>query len=174
MQLGDLLVAVERAVFARVGPGGDTVKDRVEAYRSADDHRGNRQGIEKGREKRRQHAEQDRQQRFRAHAKQDPREQEQQQFLHEVNTGNHEHQQQDHREVVLQFFVQRLRRGHLQQQCFNQQQTARHQRVALERHAQGEDEFDHQHPARRDRACSQQQQRVEHQEQADDGLVPER
>ncbi|MNN32192.1 hypothetical protein D3C81_1459050 [compost metagenome] len=75
---------------------------------------------------------------------------------------------------MQQLFVQGLRGGHTEQQGFDQQQAARHQRVALERHAQGEDEFDHQHPARRDRACGQQQQRVEHQEQADDGLVPER
>ncbi|MNH09138.1 hypothetical protein D3C79_685820 [compost metagenome] len=91
-----------------------------------------------------------------------------------MDAGNHEHQQQDHREVVLQLFVQRLRGGQLQQQGLDQQQAAGHQRVALECHAQGEDELDHQQPAGHYRACHQQQQRIEHQEQADDGLVPAR
>ncbi|MNP49183.1 hypothetical protein D3C76_1433530 [compost metagenome] len=52
VQLRDLLVAVERALLTRVGTRGNAVKDRVEAYRSADDHRRDCQRIEKGREER--------------------------------------------------------------------------------------------------------------------------
>ncbi|MNE26204.1 hypothetical protein D3C80_1195600 [compost metagenome] len=174
VQVGDLLVAVHRAFLARVGAGRDAVVHGVEADRSADDHRRHGQRIEKRRQKRRQHAEQQRQNCLRAHPEQNARKQEQQQLLHEMDAGDHEHQQQDHREVVLQFLVQRLWRGHLQQQGFDQQQAARHQRVALQRHAQGEDEFEHQRPAGCNRANGNQQQRVEHQEQADDRLVPKR
>ncbi|MNH13340.1 hypothetical protein D3C79_729080 [compost metagenome] len=91
-----------------------------------------------------------------------------------MDARDHEHQQQDHREVVLQLLIQRLWRGHLQQQRFDQQQATRHQRVAFQGHAQGKDELEHQCPAGGDRAYSHQQQRVEHQEQADDRLVPKR
>ncbi|MCY1428562.1 hypothetical protein D9M71_444520 [compost metagenome] len=75
---------------------------------------------------------------------------------------------------MLQFFVQCLRRGHLQQQGFDQQQSAGHQRVALQRHAQGEDELDYQRPPCCSRANGCQQKRIEHQEQADDRFVPKR
>ncbi len=174
VQLCDLLVAVQRTVFARVGPGGYAVVHRIETDRGADDHGGHGQRIEKRRQECRQHAEQQRQNRLRTHPQQDAREQEQQQFLHEVDARHHEHQQQDHREVVLQLFIQGLWGGHLQQQGLDQQQAARHQRVALQRHAKGEDEFEHQCPAGGHRADGHKQQRVEHQEQADDCLVPKR
>ncbi|MNZ73939.1 hypothetical protein D3C78_923730 [compost metagenome] len=146
LQLGDVLIAVQVRVLARVIARGDAVVHRVETDCGADDNGGYRQGIEKRREKRAEKAEQQRQQRLGAHPQEDPREHKQQQVLHEVNTGDHEHQQQDHREVVLQLIVQRLRRGHAQHQGLSDQQATGHQRVALEGHTQGEDELDHQDP----------------------------
>ncbi|MOA47089.1 hypothetical protein D3C78_1696910 [compost metagenome] len=65
-----------------------------------------------------------------------------------------------------------MRGGHLQQQRFDQQQTAGHQRIALERHRQGEDEFDHQQPAGRDRTDAEQHDGVEDEETDDGRLVP--
>ncbi|MNC46120.1 hypothetical protein D3C75_951230 [compost metagenome] len=145
---------------------------RVETHCRTDDHRGNGQGIEKRREKGRKKAEQQGQQRLGAHPEENPREHEQQQILHEIDAGNHEHQQQDHREIMLQLVIQRLGRGHAQHQGLGHQQATRHQRVALERHAQGKDELDHQHPTGDHRPEGDQQQRVEQQEQAQGGLVP--
>ncbi|MNI86136.1 hypothetical protein D3C73_1432000 [compost metagenome] len=75
---------------------------------------------------------------------------------------------------MLQFQVERLGRGHLQQQCLDQQQAARHQRVALERHGQGEDEFQHQQPTGGYRADGPQHQGIEQQKANDGELVPAR
>ncbi|MNZ58354.1 hypothetical protein D3C78_763600 [compost metagenome] len=172
LQLGDVVIAIEVRLFPRVGARGDPVVHRVETHRRTDDHRGNGQGIEKRREKGRKKAEQQGQQRLGAHPEENPREHEQQQILHEIDAGNHEHQQQDHREIVLQLVIQRLGRGHAQHQGLGHQQATRHQRVALERHAQGKDELDHQHPTGDHRPEGDQQQRVEQQEQAQGGLVP--
>ncbi|MND75361.1 hypothetical protein D3C80_669750 [compost metagenome] len=174
VQVSDLLVAVQVRVFPRVAAGSDPVIHRVEAHRRADDHRRDRQGIEKRREKRREKAEEQGQQGLGLYPEQDARKHEQQQVFHEVDAGDHEHQQQDHRKVVLQLFIQRLRRGHAQQQGFDHQQAAGHQRVALERHAEGKDELDHQHPAGHHGAKGEQQQGIEQQEQAQGGLVPAR
>ncbi|MNR45535.1 hypothetical protein D3C85_1643900 [compost metagenome] len=71
-----------------------------------------------------------------------------------------------------QFVIECLGRGHLQQQGFDQQQAAGHQRITLECHGQGEDEFQHQQPARHHRPDRPQHQGVEDQEADNAGLVP--
>ncbi|MNY32094.1 hypothetical protein D3C86_1662870 [compost metagenome] len=73
-----------------------------------------------------------------------------------------------------QLVIQRLGRGHAQHQGFDHQQATRHQRVALERHAQGEDELDHQQPACDHGTGGYQYQRVEDQEQQNGRFVPAR
>ncbi|MCY1448813.1 hypothetical protein D9M71_655160 [compost metagenome] len=75
---------------------------------------------------------------------------------------------------MLQFFIQGLGRGHAQEQRFDHQQAARHQGVAFERHAQGEDELDHQQPPCSHWTCSEQRQRVDNQEQQNGRFVPAR
>jgi hypothetical protein len=52
------------------------------------------------------------------------------------------------------------------------QQAAGHQRIALEGHGQGENEFDHQQPASGDRADGKQHHGIEDQEADDARLVP--
>ncbi|MNP39111.1 hypothetical protein D3C76_1326690 [compost metagenome] len=47
VQVSDLLVALQCALLARIGPGRDAVVHRVKADRSADDHRRDGQCIEK-------------------------------------------------------------------------------------------------------------------------------
>ncbi|MNF70404.1 hypothetical protein D3C84_523130 [compost metagenome] len=174
MQRWQVLVIVEFAVLARIITRSDTVIHRVKPHGGTDDHGGHGQGIEKSREERRKKAEHQRQHGFGANAEQQARKQKQQQVFHEVDAGHHEHQQQNHREVVQQFVIQRLGRGHLQQQRFDQQQAARHQRIALERHGQGEDELQHQQPTGRYRTHGPQHQGIENQETDNTGLVPAR
>ena len=160
------------AVLAGIGARGHPVVHRVKTDGSTDDDSCHGQGVEKGRQERRQKAKHQRQQRLGADPKQQPREQEQQQVFHEVDAGHHEHQQQDHRKVVNQLVIERLWRGHFQQQRFDEQQAARHQWITLERHGQGEYEFQHQQPAGCHRTCCPQHQGIENQEADNTNLVP--
>ena len=66
--------------------------------------------------------------------------------------GDDEDQQEDNRKVVLGFPVDRVGRRQADDDSLDGQQTARLQRIALERHGQREDELGHQQPAGRERA----------------------
>ena len=150
------------------------VIDAIEADGDADDHRGHGQRIEKGRQKGGHRREQHGKQGLGANAEQNLGEGEQQQLLHEENARHHEHQQQDDREVAEHFHAQGFRRGHAQYERLDGQQASRLQRIAAQRHGQGEDEFQHQHPARDEGPGDHQEDGIDCQEGDDGQLVPAR
>ncbi|MNR24533.1 hypothetical protein D3C85_1416140 [compost metagenome] len=87
-----ILVIGVFAVLTRILARRDAVIHRVEPHAGTDDHGGHRQRIEKGRQKRGQETEHQRQQGLGANPEQQARKQEQQQVFHEVDAGHHEHQ----------------------------------------------------------------------------------
>ncbi|MDT4857041.1 hypothetical protein FQZ97_914520 [compost metagenome] len=169
---GHIVIGIGAVLIGHALAGCDAVIHAVEPEGDADDHGGDGQGIEEGREEGRQHAEQQGQQRLAAYPEEQAGEQQEQQVLHEIDARHHEHQQQDDREVVLQLLVHRPGRRQAQQQRLHHQQAAGQQRVALQGHGQGEDEFPDQQPGADHRAEQPEHQRVEHQEGDYRQLVP--
>ena len=81
-------MALIRDVHAR----SNSVKHSVEPHANTDQYRRDRQCIEKRRQYRRDNRKQKRQQLFGSHIEQDLGEDKEEQVLHEVDAGHHEHQ----------------------------------------------------------------------------------
>ena len=148
--------------------------DLVEADSDADDDGGDRERIEERGKERRDGAEHERQQNLVADVDQQLGEGEEQQILHEVDARHHEHQQQDHREVVLHLLEDVPGAGHADEQRFDGEQAPRLQRIAAQRHRQREDELQHQHPAGDEAARRVVEKRIDGQKGHDRELVPRR
>ena len=151
---------------------GEAVVDRVEPRRDGDDDRDHRERVEEGREQRRRADEGEREQELRAHRDQQLREHHQQQVTQEVDARDHEDQQQDDREVRHRLVVDALGAGQADDDTLERDEATRLERVALQRHGEGEDELGHEHPPGDDRAERDEQERIEHQERDDRRLVP--
>ena len=172
VDIGDGLVFAVFVVITESLAGGYPVVHAVEIDCHADDDGGYRQRIEKGGEHRGDQAEQERDNGLRADAQNDLGEGEQQQLFHEVDAGNHEDQQQDHREGGEDFVGDRVRRRHADEHSFQGDQPAGLQRIAAQRHGQRENELENDDPAGGERADRQHQQRVGNQKGDDGRLVP--
>ncbi len=177
VQLLHFLVAADVVLDVVLLAGSEAMEHLVEAGAHRDQHRDDRERIEKGRERRRGQAEDQGQRESRADAEQDLREHEQQQLAQEVDARDHEHEQQDDRHGSQRFVVDRSRRRQSDQHALDRQQAAGLQRVAPQRHRQREDELEQQQPARDDRAvlaAEEHDQRIDDQERDDRQLVPVR
>ncbi|VEA74018.1 Uncharacterised protein [Serratia rubidaea] len=141
--------------------------DRVKPAGDADHHGDDRQGVKKRREHRRRQTERQRQQHLGADIQQQLGKHEQQQLLHKVDAGHHKDQQQQHFEIIGDFFTDVRRAGHADGDRLQRQQAAGLQRVALKRHRQGEDKFRHQQPAGGEGAYQEKDQRINRQKYQD-------
>ncbi|MNX76637.1 hypothetical protein D3C86_1081500 [compost metagenome] len=153
--------------------GGHLVIDGVETGGDADDHGDHRQGVEEGGQEGRHQAEGEGEQGLGMDADQHLGEDVEQQLFHEIDAGHHEDQQQQHFDVGHQLMLDLVRRGHADEHGFDGQQAAGLQRVALERHGQGEDELDHQQPASQE-GINVEDDRIDQQEYDDGNFVPPR
>ena len=167
---------VHRAVVRRIvlagAWGGHFAVHGVEAPGDADDHRRHGQGVQKGGQEGGDEGEQERQRDLVAHLDEELGEDEEQQILHEIDAGHHEDQQQDHLEAALHFVEDGVGVGQPQEQRLDGEQAPRLQRIALERHRQGEDELQHQHPAGDVGAEHEERDGVQDQKANDRQLVP--
>ena len=160
-------------VMVEVLPRSDLVIHTVETDGHGNDHGRHGQCIEKRGQHRCRKAEDQRQQHLRTNAQQNLRKREQQHLAQEVDTRNHEHEEQDDREVVLGLDEHMFRCRQPQDHCLDCEQATRLQWIALERHRERKDELDNEHPAGNERV-DQDDERVDHEKRDDRRLVPGR
>lgn len=159
-----LVVVVTGIVLQAVG---DAVEDRVEARRDRDDDSSDSECIQERREHRPHDAEHERD----SHLVLDPHhefgEGEHEELTREVDPRNHKHEEHDHGEVVVHFFVHGFGAGQAQDDRFERQKATALERVALKRHGEAVDELHDQTPARDHGTGVDEEDRVEDQHRDD-------
>jgi len=148
--------------------------DFVESVGHGDDHRCHGQSIEEGGKKGPCETEEQGKPYLGFYLDQDFGKRVLEQILHEIDPGDHEHEQHDHRKIVKRFLVYRLGRGHAEHHGFDGQKTARGQGIAFQGHGQGEDEFSDEDPAGDEWSDCMQKNRIGDQKADDGQLVPVR
>ena len=149
----------------------------IEPARNRHDHREHRDGVEKGGKRHREDKDHQRQQQMRPHTEQHARERKQQEILQEVDPGEHEDQQQQHRQCTRDLVIGRRGAGESQQHCFEGDETAGLQGMALQGHRERENELQEDQPADDHRTVEPtelEHQRIQDEERRDRDLVPAR
>ncbi len=151
---------------------GEAVIDGVQPSCDGDHHGDDGERIEERREQRRGSDEGEREEELRAHGHQEFREHHQQQVAQEVDAGDHEDQQENDGEVRHGLVVDALGTGQADEDALQCDQPARLERIALQRHREGEDELGHEGPSGDHRAEGDEQERIQYEEPDDRRLVP--
>lgn len=123
------------------------VIDLVEAERDGDEHGEDGKRVEEGRGHRNDGDDHQIERDARTDAEQDAADHAVEHVAQEVHAGNHEDHQQQYRQAMFDFVIDRVRVGQSQRHRLQGEQSAGLQRKALQGHGQREDEFAEDQPA---------------------------